>query len=194
MQCQICGANIAGNAIFCSHCGSRVQDACAGCGRYNGQDADECFYCGTRLRELLPVASWRRLAAFFIDVLALSLAMLTVWQVSSRLSGLEWANILGVSSSPDDSEITLRWPGIVIITLYHTVGVAVWSTTLGKKALGLQTLRPNGSRIGIGRAFARSLAYWCSVSFLMLPFLMIIFRRDKRSLHDLICDTVVVRR
>lgn len=193
MRCQSCGANITGNAIFCSRCGFRVQDACAGCGRYNEQDADECFYCGTRLRELLPVASWRRLTAFFIDVLALSLAMLTVWQVSSLLPGLEWANTLEVSSSPD-YDITIRWPGIVIITLNYTVCVAVWSATLGKKALGLQTLRPNGSRIGIGRAFARFIVFWCSVPFLMLPFLMIIFRRDKRGLHDLICDTVVVRR
>ena len=42
--------------------------------------------------------------------------------------------------------------------------------------------------------FLRTLCY--SISFLILGigFLMIAFRKDKRGLHDLICDTKVVYR
>ena len=192
MRCQSCDAAVAGNAMFCNHCGYRIQNACPTCGSVNPQDHLYCGACGSSLKHF-PAGSGYRLGAFLIDMLILFLAVLAVWQTLSRVPGLEWANVFEVTTSPDPG-INARWPLIAMITLYHTIGVAVWSTTLGKKALGLQTLRPDGSRIGIGRAFARSLAYWCSVLFFMLPYLMIVFRRDKRGLHDLICDTVVVRR
>ena len=142
-------------------------------------------------------ATWRRLAAFLIDLLSL-LAMLAVWQMLSLLlPGMDWIDVVEMvpdidTDDPDDSALSLRWPGMAIMVLYHTIGVAGWSTTPGKRAFGLWVSRPDGSKVGIGRAIARSLAYWCSVTFLMLPFLMVIFRDDQRGLHDLICDTVVV--
>ena len=141
-------------------------------------------------------ATWRRLAAFLIDLLAL-LAILAVWQVLSLLlPGMDWVGVVETApdvetDDPDDSLISLRWPGMAIMVLYHTIGVAGWSTTPGKRVFGLWVSRPDGYRVGIGRAAARSLVYWCSAAFLMLPFLMVLFRDDQRGLHDLVCDTVV---
>ena len=66
-------------------------------------------------------------------------------------------------------------------------------TSLGKRALGLHILRPDGSSAGLGRKFCRSLASTVSALTFGIGFLMIAFRRDRRGLHDLICDTVVVR-
>lgn len=78
--------------------------------------------------------------------------------------------------------------------LYFTVTVVAWSTTLGKRILGLRVVRKDGPGISFGRAFARYFYY--SISFLIfgIGFLMILFTPDKRGLHDLICDTKVVHR
>ena len=45
-----------------------------------------------------------------------------------------------------------------------------------------------------GRALVRALATGLSAIILGLGFLMVAFRKDKRGLHDLICDTKVIRR
>ena len=58
----------------------------------------------------------------------------------------------------------------------------------------LYVLRTDGSRIGPGRALARFLATIVSNLILYIGYLMIGIRRDKRGLHDLICDTKVVKR
>ena len=70
----------------------------------------------------------------------------------------------------------------------------MWATTIGKRAVGLYVLRPDGSKLGPGRAFARYWAPILSALILFIGFLMVAFREDKRALHDLICDTVVVKR
>ena len=78
--------------------------------------------------------------------------------------------------------------------LYDTILVGIWATTGGKRLCNLYILRVDGSRVGIGRALARHLASYLSLIILGIGFLMIAFREDKRGLHDLICDTVVVSR
>lgn len=82
---------------------------------------------------------------------------------------------------------------LIIPLAYITVAVSVWSTTIGKRIFGLYVVRVDGSKVGFGRAIARHLC--CTVSMLILGigFLMIALRDDKRGLHDLICDTMVIR-
>lgn len=83
---------------------------------------------------------------------------------------------------------------LILNLLYFTVAISVWSATIGKHLLGLCVLRPDGSRVGPGRALARYFAHLLSALLLFVGFIMIGLRQDKRGLHDLICDTVVVRR
>ena len=59
----------------------------------------------------------------------------------------------------------------------------------GKRALGLYVLTPDGSGAGLVRKFCRS---ECSTP-LSGSHLVIAFRKDRRGIHDLICDTIVVR-
>ena len=63
---------------------------------------------------------------------------------------------------------------------------------MGKRLFRLYVVRTDGSRVGPGRALARHLASLLSMLILGIGFLMIAFRQDKRGLHDLICDTVVI--
>jgi uncharacterized RDD family membrane protein YckC len=101
----------------------------------------------------------------------------------------------GVSDSP--SVLNLKFADLfswILDTLYFTGAIAIWATTAGKKPFGLYVVRSDGSKIGFGRALARSFAYYVSFFTLGAGFIMIAFRKDKRGLHDLICDTVVIRR
>ena len=81
---------------------------------------------------------------------------------------------------------------LIVSAAYYTISVSVWSATIGKRAVGIHVLRPDGSRVGPGIAFARYLAYILLGIVSLVGFFMIAFRQDKRGLHDLICDTVVV--
>lgn len=82
----------------------------------------------------------------------------------------------------------------ILDVLYFTIGVAMWSTTIGKRLLGMYVLRPDGARVGAGRALARYFTGILSFLILFIGYLMVGLRDDKRGLHDLICDTVVVRK
>ena len=66
----------------------------------------------------------------------------------------------------------------------------VYVSSPAKRLLGLFVLRPNGSRVGLGRRFFRSMVSTLTFG---IGHSMIIFRQDKRGLHDLFADTVVVR-
>jgi uncharacterized RDD family membrane protein YckC len=118
-----------------------------------------------------PAGFWIRVAAAIIDAIVLSV-------IGAVLNLAPLGEVLE----------------IIVSALYYTVGVSIWSTTPGKRAVGIYVLRPDGSKVGPGRAFARWLAYIPSTVLLLGGYLMVAFRRDKRALHDLICDTVVVRR
>ena len=84
---------------------------------------------------------------------------------------------------------------VALLTLaYHTAFIAACATTGGKHIFRLRVVRTDGSRVGAGRALARSILTGLSAIFLGLGYLMVAFRKDKRALHDLICDTKVVRR
>ena len=133
----------------------------------------------------LPAGFYQRLRAYVTDALiAFALAMAFTLTLMSQLGMHDVPVIAG----------PLGWLFLAIPLMYFTVLVAVWSTTLGKLFFGLRVVRNDGSKIGIVRAFARHLCYAISLLILGIGFLMIAFRRDKRGLHDLICDTKVVYR
>ena len=101
----------------------------------------------------------------------------------------------GYDFSDDAGANTLGWiVGVGCLILYRAIGWSIWSTTVGKRIFNLYVVRTDGSKIGFWLALARCLCYLVSELLLLVGFLLIAFRKDKRGLHDLICDTMVVRR
>jgi len=82
---------------------------------------------------------------------------------------------------------------VVLHVLYNTWFVARFGATPGKMALGLRVLVADGSPISFARAMARALAELISGLVLYIGYLMVAFDSEKRSLHDLVCDTRVIR-
>ena len=170
---------------------------CPRCSSVNQPGSIFCFNCGLPLDDTptaprqttdyagRPAGFWIRLAAALVDTAVLVTAQLAIIAI--------WPGL------PEyfESDSMLHWvdaPLVILTALYHTIGVSVWSTTVGKRVLGLYVLRPDGSKVRPHRALARYFASGISFLILGVGYLMIAFNQHKRSLHDLICDTKVVRR
>ena len=149
-----------------------------------------------------PGGFWIRLLAYVIDSILLAIVFSIAWPLLSGESIMAYwfppeaadADLFSFEFwVASDSPVAnmFRWS---LDTLYFTGAIAIWATTAGKKPFGLYVVRSDGSKIGFGRALARHFAYYVSFFTLGFGFIMIAFRSDKRGLHDLICDTVVIRR
>jgi uncharacterized RDD family membrane protein YckC len=79
------------------------------------------------------------------------------------------------------------------------LGYAVWlngkyGATVGKMACGLRIVTPSGGKISYGVACGRFFAEILSGLILYIGYFMAAFDEEKRSLHDRICNTRVIRR
>lgn len=208
--CANCGEVNRPGSLYCRFCGwslepgapaaSPVEDlACPRCDAANEPGAAFCYACGMPFDEpgrrpaaqeiagAVPSGFWIRLLAWLIDSIALLAAELAT---VAALPGISMSRYV------DGSEFTwtFNWLSFCLAIVYYTVAVSFFSTTVGKRLLGLYVLRRDGSRIGISRALCRFLAYIPSYMLLCIGFLMIGLSRDKRGLHDRICGTVVVKK
>lgn len=80
----------------------------------------------------------------------------------------------------------------VLQLVYFVFFWAAFGQTLGMALLGLQVVRPDGSRPGVLRALARYLGYWLCFITLGLGFIWIIFDRRRQGWHDKLSGTFVV--
>ncbi len=171
---------------------------CTGCGTANQATSAYCHKCGLQLPQeaaigpaIRPAGLWIRVTAFIIDQLFLIVVGIIFFFVNGTQQAVSavdlWAGF-GV--------IDIWWDVIVplaIEAVYFTVAIGVWGRTIGKAAMRVKVVRTDGSRVSIGRAFGRYLAYilnWMTVG---IGFLVIALNPQKRGLHDLIVDTRVVK-
>ena len=176
--CPRCFANNEPGSVYCFRCGLPFEGSSAsGAARASNIPA----YLGGE-----PSGFWIRLVAFIVDNLILSLAVALLLVIFSDQSFMDYFNDEDLSGD-DAFDFTVN-------ALYFTVAVATWATTVGKRLFRMHVVRKDESKVGAGRAFARYLAYILSFAILGIGFIMVGFRGDKRGLHDLRCNTVVVRR
>jgi uncharacterized RDD family membrane protein YckC len=83
--------------------------------------------------------------------------------------------------------------GLLLACTYEGIFVSQMGATPGKMALGMKVVRPDGSRVDLGRAVGRYFAKLLSMLILGIGYIMVAFDSEKRGLHDMICDTRVVR-
>lgn len=89
---------------------------------------------------------------------------------------------------PEPGALNLSVMGAAVFALYLAVSWAATGRSAGKQIMGLRAVRPDGSRIGLGRASVRA------VVCVLFPFglLWCAFDRQGRAVHDLIAGTSVV--
>lgn len=144
-------------------------------------------------------AGWRRAAAGALDALpfaagALALVRRFLREATAALP----APPTGVDGLLDlvAREWTIVLPVLLAAALalfvYATLCHALAGATLGKRLLGLRLVASDGERPSLGRSAARSALAVGSAALLGTGFLLALFTRSGRALHDLAASTWVV--
>jgi uncharacterized RDD family membrane protein YckC len=155
-----------------------------------------------------PAGFWLRLAAFIIDNIFIGIAEGVILTIvlgiifvvfpnvfeHRTLSEVIW-DILGTPTLI--SMPLIGWLGyfgrMLIEMAYWTVAIGWKGRTVGKMMLGMKVVRPDGSRVSYLRAFGRYWGYVLCYLTLGFGFLAIAWNKQKRGLHDLVCDTMVIK-
>jgi uncharacterized RDD family membrane protein YckC len=145
-------------------------------------------YTGTP--QLQYAGFWIRFLAMFIDSIIIDIVQYIV------LIPLGLASVDLSTANSDQQTGALFEALLIVVALNLCYYVVFWSrygATPGKMALGLKVVRPDGTAISVGQALGRYFSYGLSGLILGIGFLMAGWDDQKRSLHDRICETRVIR-
>jgi len=178
---------------------------CSACRTVNEPAALYCYKCGVRLPDEIqfgaesigpPAGFWIRFVAHLIDQLFLGIISFVIsifivtFLVDTYMDGALYFEFATVP-------VYVWWAlGVTVAleVLYFTVAIAVWRRTIGKAMLGIMVVRRDGSRVSYARSLARCLLYLIQLELIIgLTFLVIAFNPEKQGIHDMACNTVVVR-
>ncbi len=187
------------NQKSCSQCGKSFPEdelakfqgdlVCASCKPAFLQKIRE----GVSMGEMIYAGFWIRLGAKLID----GIILLIVSFVMNMAFG---AMILPTVTNPEDLQAVmvstiimsfLQW-GINIA--YTTWFVGKFASTPGKMVCGLKVVTPEGEKVTYLRAFARCFGEFLSSIIFCIGYLMAAFDGEKRTLHDRICSTRVIKK
>ena len=150
---------------------------------------------------------WKRLVAYFIDSIIIS--------VASGILLIPFLAVVGLGIfSMHDSDLSYDTDtavGLIIamiagyLVLVAGIAIAGWlyfalmesssqQGTLGKMALGVKVTDMVGNRISFGRATGRYFAKMISSLTLGVGYLMAGFTQQKQALHDIIAGCLVVNK
>ena len=155
---------------------------CPNCGKQNDEHAIYCQACGSALRtQTVPSAAvanyagfWERFVAILIDAVIISAATGTAVIVT-------FGHGLAL--------------GFLAPWLYEAFMMSSeWQATVGKRVMSIIVTDPAGGRISFARATGRHFAKYLSAFLLGIGFVMAAFTSKKQALHDIIAETLVVKR
>lgn len=178
------------------------QTVCSRCGRtfpehemIRYQESSICAACNSLLPEegeSVPAeieygGFWIRFLAKLIDGIAIN--------ILQAIFFIPMGLVMGLSGSGDSSggERVFLLVSVVLPIFYTTWFLGTYGATPGKMACKLKVVSASGERISYAHAFGRTIAEWLSVLILCFGYLMAAFDEEKRTLHDRICNTRVIR-
>ena len=142
----------------------------------------------------LPVTSPRkagivtRFAAFLIDLATIA----AIFAIAGQILEYLVTSFRGNRFTLADHEMLSRVAYILWGFVYCAYPLSVAGRTVGLAVLGLRVTRKSGGDLDGRHAVLRVLVFPLSFLVFGFGFLLIVLRRDRRALHDLIADTAVV--
>jgi uncharacterized RDD family membrane protein YckC len=143
---------------------------------------------------------WRRLAAFLIDIFALSVICSVI---ILTIAPYHWFGFDGLWGSSDvlNEPVWRAVPYVIagnllslLVNIAYFVAFWVWrGQTPGKMLLGIKLVRQDASKVTIGVALLRYLGYIVSAAVLFIGFIWVALDSRKQGFHDKIAETYVVR-
>ena len=142
--------------------------------------------------DLVYAGFWIRFVAKFIDILIIGIPFQILVYFLQSAIGLD---------NPDTEFSPLiiffffaSWIVPVAANLtYNAYFLSTSGATLGKKAVKIRVIRTNGDSLTFARALGRSAAEIISNLICNIGYIMCVFDERKRTLHDHMADTIVVR-
>lgn len=192
-----------GQAI-CSECGRTFHEdemisfenakVCAGCKPAFIQKIKE----GVSVAGIMEYAGfWIRFGAIFIDGVILWAAQMVVYAVFGAITAAVMPSMPDESPNPSFfiiSQVIITLLSFVISAAYDIWFVGRFGATPGKMACKIKIVTPDGGKVSYSRALGRYFAKWISSMILGIGFFMAAFDDEKRTLHDRICETRVIRK
>lgn len=135
---------------------------------------------------------WVRLAAYLIDSMAVFAALLVVRLIMSGFMAAVKGTVLGgnILFQYNLKDIVLYAAEVLyfILCTYYT------GTTLGKKAMNLRVIRADGEeKLGLFTVVYReTVGRFLSSVIMGAGYLMVGIDKEKRGIHDILCDTRVI--
>jgi uncharacterized RDD family membrane protein YckC len=189
---------------------------CSECGRPTSADdlarfGDRliCPLCkesyAQKLREGVMAPVRMRYAGFWIRLLAAIIDSVILGVVSKVLQLALFPSMAVVTVAPPNANpwevlgpamAKLGWTTLLSMAIsatYATWFIGALGAVPGMMCLGLKVVRPDGSAVGYARALGRYFAAVLSGIMLGIGYLLIAFDSEKRALHDMICDTRVIK-
>jgi len=145
-------------------------------------------------------AAWRRAAAWSIDALPFVLGGGALGRSLIREAGAALPappdgidGILDLLARERLIALSVVAAAALALAVYATLAHTLAGATLGKRLLGLRIIGPDGAPPSPARSAARSCLAILSAALLGLGFLLALFTRSGRALHDLLARTWVVK-
>lgn len=134
-------------------------------------------------KEIVYAGFWLRFIAFILDTII-------VGTIAFLINGIFLGGSLTIEAGP---------PAIGQQIIYFILIIMFWvnwdGQTPGKKLLGLKLVQSDGSSpISYSQAILRYVGYIISAAIICLGFIMVGFTRQKKSLHDILAGTLVVKK
>jgi uncharacterized RDD family membrane protein YckC len=135
---------------------------------------------------------WRRFAARFVDGMLLGVVGMLIGMVVGGVFGAS-GSLRGNPNMVIFMQVIIQLISMVIGIAYEVFFVRKYDATPGKMALGLKILRSGGEKLTIGRIIGRYFATILSALPLLLGYIVAAFDDEKRTFHDRIVDTRVIK-
>jgi uncharacterized RDD family membrane protein YckC len=182
---------------ICSECGQTLAEEemirfnhawiCAGCKPAFVQ----------KVKEGVSVAGAMNYAGFWIRFGAIAIDGFIIW-IFNMILFIPLGIFMPTSS--DNPFMALSFMPLIMLlqyaipAVYDTWFVGKYGATPGKMACKLKIVVADGTPVGYSRALGRHFAKWLSSIILGIGFIMAAFDDERRTLHDRICETRVVRK
>ncbi|MGE0614967.1 MAG: RDD family protein [Bacteriovoracia bacterium] len=134
-----------------------------------------------------------RLASFFLravsSIVDELLLMLVSWVVALPFFALP------IEISPLWQQIWILIFYLIVAMAYYSYAHSRWGTTLGKYPFKIYVVDADTGKFpSLGRSCVRTVGYFVSSALMGIGYLMALFHPRKQALHDVMANTLAVRR
>jgi uncharacterized RDD family membrane protein YckC len=154
-----------------------------------------------KLREGVSLAGAMQYAGFWLRFLAKLIDGLILWAFNTAiyipfvlLSAPVSEGSTGAVALFLALQMVVMFLQIAVAAAYTTWFLGRYGATPGKMACKIRVVIADGGKIGYGRALGRHFGEFLSAMIFLIGYIMAAFDDQKRSLHDRICNTRVIRK